>query len=176
MSWFEFTIVLCIVMWMILCVSMIHVFQLVKQHKTVDEEKTPTVIHVRAMLVLDDPLQFTRIMSKTRNIVDGVNIRHKDTVLIWSRTSSSIWEYRHKTWHPKGTLLADAVVSSMIQVVDGLEFAHTTWVVRKHRQLVPLWQHWLLIPEDMERALTYNDTHELVSNKEGTRLCFDRPS
>jgi hypothetical protein len=165
--WFGFSVTVLVLMWGSLLIAfLISLWQAYHFCKdtTLTQEKLPRIFSVRALS--DAPPQ-----SSTKT-VDGVLLNKGDMILVWPRDvfshHSAVWKLERKGWTYTDEL-RQLVPGSVVQVQEGLQYAHTSFAVRTSDSIVPLWQHWLLTSPTISEFYHQkgdNGTFILVSDEE----------
>lgn len=85
--------------------------------------------------------------SPTLASADGVILKRNDVVFVWPTDTishnPSTWRRTKNGWSRTDDL-SHLPAGSLIQVLDGLRYAHSSFVVRSSESIIPLWQHYLL--------------------------------
>ena len=110
----------------------------------------PSVYHVRALS--DHP--------PTRNDIwiDGVLMKHKDRVFVWTRDiishRPSVWILGRKGKWSRIDIYDKVAVGSYIQVLEGLKYSGSSFIVKSNDHIIPLWQHMLAVKTELTAPLT----------------------
>jgi hypothetical protein len=132
------SVMLVTVLWMLLCAATIIGSVAIVTHKKMikkESKQVPTVVKVKAMAM--------GLLQSNTYTVDGVQVHNGDLVLGWVGQKSTVWKRSRNGW-TSTDLLRKVMIGSIVQVVAGLQYAHTSFCLRSADRLVPLWQHWLL--------------------------------
>lgn len=75
----------------------------------------------------------TEAKKPSGNVIDGVSVKHKDRVLTFGHGPPTIWVYNKRSgmW-TRSIAQSTAAPGTFVQVVDGLENVHKTFVVGQY--------------------------------------------
>lgn len=170
MSLVQISLSMVTITWILLisafAISLRHAYTHCKELALI-KSNLPKILTVRALT--DEP------PSKDVRIIDGVLLKDGDKILVWPKDvvkyHSSIWKLENVGWTYTDEL-RNLVPGSVVQVREGLRYAHTSFSIRTCDSTVPLWQHWLLTSNDISKFFHENDDHTfvLVTDKGGNTL------
>lgn len=134
------SLLVMVAMWLVLLFSVIYGGrQLYDHHQQMHQESLnlPSLHPVRALSKVDPQ----------GTVIDGVSLNPGDWVLVWPDETVhhrlALWVRHNHTWVFTNRLRT-LVPGSIVQINEGLVYAHTSFSVRGPDVLIPTWQHWLL--------------------------------